>query len=154
MLGGGPTSGPTSGPAASGRWTTEQVLSIRRWTPTLISFRTTRPPGFRFTPGHYARLGLDTGEGGIVWRPYSMVSGELEDHLEFILVLVPGGEFTTRMSAVRPGDPVLVEKASFGFLTLGQLAPGKLLWLLASGTGIGPFVSILRSPTHGEPTTR
>ena len=135
-----------SRPAAAGRWTTEHVLSMRRWTPTLISFRTTRPPGFRFTPGHYARLGLATGEGGIVWRPYSMACGEHADHLEFLLVLVPGGEFSTKMSALRPGDPVLVEKASFGFLTLEQLAPGRQLWLLASGTGIGPFVSILRGP--------
>lgn len=127
------------------KWTTERVLSIRYWTPTLLSFRTTRYRSFRFTPGHYARLGLGSGEE-MVWRPYSLVSASYDDHMEFIAVLVPGGAFSERLGKLRVGDEIQVEKASYGFLTVDQLAPGRDLWLLASGTGIGPFLSILRDP--------
>ena len=134
-------------PAGSGeKWTGERILSIRYWTPTLLSFRTTRYRGFRFTPGHYARLGLDDADGNIVWRPYSLVSATYDDYLEFIAVLVPGGAFSALLEKLRVGDGVQVEKASYGFLSVDQLAPGRDLWLLASGTGLGPFLSILREP--------
>ncbi|MCZ2175802.1 MAG: ferredoxin--NADP reductase [Burkholderiales bacterium] len=133
-------------PPRGEKWTAERVLSIRRWTPTLLSIRLTRYRGFRFTPGHYARLGLE-GEGGeTVWRPFSVVSAAYDEHLEFLAVLVPGGAFSGRLDKIAVGDTVLVEKASYGFLTLDQLAPGRDLWLLASGSGIGPFLSILREP--------
>lgn len=127
----------------AGKWTAERVLSIRHWTPTLLSFRTTRHHDFRFTPGHYARLGLGAGEDA-VWRPYSMVSAAHDDYLEFIAVLVPGGAFSERLERLRVGDEIKVDKLCYGFLTVDQLAPGRDLWLLASGTGLGPFVSILR----------
>lgn len=132
-------------PATADRWTCEHVLSIRYWTPTLLSIRTTRYRGFRFTPGHYARVGIER-DNGTVWRPYSVVSASYDAYLEFLAVLVPGGEFSLALSALRVGDPILVEKPSYGFLTLDQLAPGRDLWLLASGSGLGPFVSILREP--------
>lgn len=162
---------PAAAPAAN--WTEERVLAIRHWTPTLLSFRTTRYRAFRFTPGHYARLGLGgeaagqppasaggagenasstTGESasggadGVVWRPYSMVSAATDEHLEFISVLVPGGAFSQRLAELRVGDAIRVDKAAFGFLTVDQLAPGRDLWMLASGTGLGPFVAILRDP--------
>ena len=128
------------------KWTTERVLSLRYWTPTLLSFRTTRYRGFRFAPGHYTRLGLGAGDD-IVWRPYSLASAAYDDFLEFIAVLVPGGAFSEPLQHLRVGDTLLVDKASYGFLTVGQLAPGKDLWLLASGTGLGPFLSILRDPS-------
>ncbi|CAG4883359.1 Ferredoxin--NADP(+) reductase [Georgfuchsia toluolica] len=127
------------------KWTTEKVLSIRYWTSTLLSFRTTRNRDFRFTPGHYARLGLGFGDD-TVWRPFSMVSAAGDDYLEFIAVLVPGGAFSEQLGRLRVGDEVKIEKSSYGFLTVDQLAPGRDLWLLASGTGIGPFLSILRDP--------
>jgi ferredoxin--NADP+ reductase len=132
--------------AASENRTAERVLSVRYWTPTLLSFRTTRNRGFRFTPGHYARLGLDAGDGTMVWRPYSMVSAAYDEHLEFLAVLVPGGAFSAPLARLQVGDTIHVEKASYGFLTVDQLAPGRDLWLLASGTGLGPFLSILRDP--------
>ncbi len=125
------------------KWTGERVLSIRHWTPTLLSFRCTRAAGFRFTPGHYTRLGLGP-DAAAVWRPYSMASAADEDFLEFIAVLVPGGEFSEQLRQLRVGDTLRVDKACYGFLTVDQLAPGKDLWLLASGTGLGPFVAILR----------
>jgi ferredoxin--NADP+ reductase len=137
----------TESPAAEAtpkeKWTLERVLSIRYWTPTLVSFRTTRPAAFRFTPGHYTRLGLGAADN-IVWRPYSLASAAEEDFLDFIAVLVPGGAFSEQLKQLRAGDRLRVDAASYGFLTVNQLAPGKDLWLLASGTGLGPFVAILR----------
>lgn len=133
-------------PAVSDKWTDERVLSVRYWTPTMLSLRTTRYRGFRFTPGHYARLGLDAGDGSIVWRPYSVVSAAYDEYLEFLAVLVPDGAFSAPLAGLREGDTIHVEKASYGFLTVDQLAPGRDLWLLASGTGLGPFLSILRDP--------
>ncbi|WP_291986483.1 ferredoxin--NADP reductase [Candidatus Accumulibacter sp. ACC007] len=125
------------------KWTTERVLEVRYWTPTLLSFRTSRDEGFRFAPGEYARLGLTT-DGGIVWRPFSMVSAIADDSLEFLAVLVPGGAFSGPLERLRVGDAIDVERSSFGFLTTAQLATGRQLWMLATGTGIGPFVSIVR----------
>lgn len=138
---------PRSAPAE--KWTTERVLSLRQWTPTLLSFRATRPRNFRFTPGHYARLGLGDGDAP-VWRPYSLVSAAYDEYLEFIAVLVPGGACSERLARLRVGDGIRLDKASYGFLTTDQLAPGRDLWLLASGTGIGPFVSILRDPASWQ----
>lgn len=137
---------PDLPPRDGAKWTTERVLSIRRWTPTLLSIRLTRHKGFRFTPGHYARLGLGGEDGEAVWRPFSVVSAAYDEHLEFLAVLVPEGAFSRHLATLAEGDAILVEKASYGFLTLGQLAPGRNLWMLASGSGIGPFVSILREP--------
>ena len=127
------------------KWTTERVLSIHHWTQTLLTVRTTRYRGFRFTPGHYTRLGLGAADG-VVWRPFSMASAAYDDFLEFIAVLVPGGAFSEPLGQLRIGDTLRVDKASYGFLTVDQLAPGKDLWLLSSGTGLGPFLSILRDP--------
>lgn len=131
---------------ATERFTDEAILTLRYWTPSLLSFRTSRAPGFRFTPGHYARLGLGNANDGVVWRPFSVVSGIHDSHLEFFAVLVPGGAFSNLLSNIHLGDMIRVDKASYGFMTIDQLAPGKDLWLLASGTGLGPFLSILRDP--------
>jgi ferredoxin--NADP+ reductase len=135
---------PTA-PAAA-RFTAETILALRRWAPSLISFRTSRAPSFRFTPGHYGRLGLEGADGAVVWRPFSVVSGAHDQHLEFFATLVPGGKFSDLLAGIREGDRIRVEKASYGFLIIDQFAPGKELWLLASGTGLGPFLSIVRDP--------
>lgn len=136
-----------TGPAPAGaRFTTETILALHHWTPVLLSIRTSRPPAFRFKPGHYARLGLAHADRGVVWRPFSMVSAPQEQHLEFFAVLVPGGDFSASLSQARLHDPLFIDKASYGFMTLDGVAPGRDLWLLASGTGLGPFLSILREP--------
>jgi ferredoxin/flavodoxin---NADP+ reductase len=129
---------------ADGRFTAETVLALRLWTKGLLSFRTSRAPGFRFMPGHYARLGLDGPNDGVVWRPFSVVSSAHDPHLEFFAVLVPGGDFSAPLSRIREGDTIRIDKSSYGFMTIDRFAPGKDLWLLASGTGVGPFLSILR----------
>jgi ferredoxin--NADP+ reductase len=131
-------------PAPCPRWTQERLLSIHHWTNTLMSFRVSRPPAYRFVPGHYARVGLGDIPETTEWRPLSIVSGPAEDFLEFFAVLVPAGAFSNRLAKLQAGDPVRIEKASYGFLTVNQMARGTDLWLLASGTGLGPFVSILR----------
>lgn len=131
------------------KWTTERVLSVRWWTKTLLSFRTTRYRAFRFTPGHYTRLGLGAAGASLgdwVWRPFSLASAAYDDYLEFIAVLVPGGAFSEQLKQLCVGDRVRVDKASYGFLTVDQLATGTNLWMLSSGTGLGPFLSILQDP--------
>jgi ferredoxin--NADP+ reductase len=132
-------------PGTQTKWTEERVLSMHYWTPTVVTFRVTRFSGFRFAPGHYTRLGLGA-DDNVVWRPFSMASAADDEFLDFIAVLVPGGAFSEHLRQLRVGDYLRVDKASFGFLTVDQLARGKDLWMLASGTGLGPFRSILRDP--------
>ena len=136
----------TAGKPAAPRATCETVLAVRHWTPDLLSFRTSRAAGFCFTPGHYARLGLGADDQALVWRPFSVVSALREQHLEFVATLVPGGGFSSLLSDIRAGHPMRVGSASYGFMTIDGLAPGQDLWLLASGSGLGPFLSILRDP--------
>lgn len=128
------------------RYTTEHITAIRRWTPHLFSFRTTRNPAFRFIPGQFARLGLEKEDGSIVWRAYSMVSAPYDEHLEFYSIVVPDGEFTSRLARLAEGDEIFVEKTNYGFLTADRFVEGRDLWLLATGTGLAPFISILHDP--------
>lgn len=136
---------PAVNAAAQVRHTEERILAIHNWSPTVLSFRTTRYASFRFSAGHYARLGL-AGQGETVWRPYSLVAPTWADYLEFLAVLIPGGAFSERLAQLRVGDSLLVEKPAYGFMTVDRLAAGSDLWLIASGTGIGPFVSVLYEP--------
>lgn len=128
-------------------YTDERILSIHHWSPTVLSFRTTRNVNFRFTAGHYARLGLPAAEqGSWVFRPYSVVSPTWADYLEFLVILIPGGAFSQQLANVTVGSAIRIEKLAYGFLTLDRLAAGRDLWLIASGTGVGPFLSILHEP--------
>jgi ferredoxin--NADP+ reductase len=131
--------------AVSDKATMETVTAVRRWTDTLFSFRTTKPQGYEFVPGEYSRLGL-ADDGGMIWRAYSIVSAPHEDFLEYYGVIVPGGMFTTKLKELQPGDPIWVEKQRYGFMTVDRFADGDHLWMLATGTGLGPFISILRDP--------
>jgi ferredoxin--NADP+ reductase len=135
------------GPAdpAAPRFTVERIESIERRAPTLLHFTVSRPAEYRFTPGHYARLGLGPADD-ITWRPYSIASAADDDHLTFQLTCAPNGKFTGLFCAARPGDAIHLDRRSFGFLTVGSLAPGGTLFMLATGTGLAPFVSILADP--------
>lgn len=128
------------------KFTRETITRVHTWTPGLLSFRTTRHPGFRFVPGQFARLGLQSGDGETVWRAYSMVSAPYDEFLEFFSIVVPDGEFTTRLAQCSVGDEILIGRTSFGFLTTDRFRPGQNLWLLATGTGLAPFLSILQDP--------
>lgn len=125
--------------------TQEKVLSINRLTDDLFIFRTTRPSQYSFVPGQYSRLGL-VENGNAIWRPYSITSAPHDDFLEYYGVLVPGGAFTSLLDKIEPGAPIWIEKQLYGFMTVDRFVDGEDLWLLATGTGIGPFISILRDP--------
>ncbi len=125
--------------------TFERITRIDERTSTLVALETTRPAEFRFTPGHYARLGLGPDED-VVWRPYSIASPADSRRLSFQFTRVPGGAFNGRFERLRVGDAIRLDRRSFGFLTLAQLAPGGALWLVATGTGVAPFLSILADP--------
>ncbi len=133
-----------SPPTAGVKFTRERVLWVKAWTPTLYSFALTLPSGYRFIPGQFARLGGMGDDGELLWRSYSIVSAPADDRLEFFSSVVPGGSFTHRLPQLRPGDEVLADRGAYGLLTTQRFAPGRDLWMLASGTGLGPYVSILR----------
>ena len=135
---------------AEERFTRESITWIHPWTPHLFSFRITRPKSYRFTAGQFARLGVEKPDGSIAWRAYSMVSGPYDDALEFYSIVVPDGEFTTQLARLTVGDRLLIEKQNHGFLTLSRFTQGRDLWLLSTGTGIAPFLSILADPAAWE----
>lgn len=133
----------SASPAHSKPFSTEQVVQIRHWTPSLLSFTTTRPLELNYVPGQYARLGLQV-HGQFIWRAFSFVSAPHEPLLEFVAVLIPDGLFTSRLRELQPGDELQVEHENYGFLTADRFTDGEDLWMLATGTGIGPFVAMLR----------
>jgi len=143
LLASAPEPVPSLSPSKS---TSQSVISVGRWTDALVSVRVTRDPAFRFTAGHYARLGLVAAGGAIATRPLSIASATTDPHLEFVCTLVPGGELSSLLATCAAGDDAYVDRASYGFLTVDGLAPGPDLWMLATGTGIAPFLSILREP--------
>ncbi|WP_460120687.1 ferredoxin--NADP reductase [Pseudomonas sp. S2_C03] len=130
--------------ASAEKFTQQTLLDVCPLTPNLFTLRTTRDPGFRFRAGQFARLGVSKPDGSTVWRAYSMVSSPFDEFLEFFSIVVPGGEFTSELSRLGVGDTLLVERQAFGYLTLDRFVDGRYLWLLATGTGVAPFLSILQ----------
>jgi len=125
--------------------TQETVLSVHHWNERLFSFRTTRDPGLRFRSGHFLMMGLEV-DGRPLLRAYSVASAHYDDHLEFYSIKVPDGPLTSRLSHVRPGDAVYVSRKPTGTLVLSNLAGGSRLYLLGTGTGLAPFMSLIRDP--------
>ncbi|MFC4864571.1 ferredoxin--NADP reductase [Pseudomonas sp. MAHUQ-62] len=130
--------------ASEEKFTRQTLLDVETLTPSLFTLRTTRDAGYRFRAGQFARLGVTKADGSTVWRAYSMVSAPHDEHLEFFSIVVPGGEFTSELSRLAVGGTLMVDKTSFGFLTLDRFVDGRDLWLLATGTGLAPFLSILQ----------
>lgn len=130
--------------ASAEKFTRQTILEVQPLTPSLFTLRTTRDAGFRFVAGQFARLGVTKADGSVVWRAYSMASSPHDEFLEFFSIVVPGGEFTSELSRLRAGDELLVEKLATGYLTLDRFVDGRDLWMLATGTGVAPFVSILQ----------
>lgn len=128
---------------------TERVLHVHHWNDTLFSFRTTRDPGLRFRNGHFVMLGLPV-EGRPLMRAYSVASANHADYLEFFSIKVPDGPLTSRLQHLRPGDEVIVGRKPVGSLVLDDLRPGKRVFLLATGTGLAPFMSIIQDPETYE----
>ena len=127
------------------KFSVETVLSVHRWTNTLFSFTMTRPAHFKFTAGQFARIGLKVADELVV-RAYSVVSLPFDETLELFSIVVPDGAFTSNLQHLKIGDELYLEKVPYGFLTLAryQLPLPKDLWLLATGTGLAPFISMLQ----------
>lgn len=124
---------------------TERVLSVHHWNDTLFSFRTTRDRGLRFENGQFVMIGLEV-DGRPLTRAYSIASPNYEEHLEFFSIKVADGALTSRLQHLREGDPIVVSKKPTGTLVLHDLKPGKHLYLLATGTGLAPFLSVIQDP--------
>jgi ferredoxin/flavodoxin---NADP+ reductase len=124
---------------------TETVLSVTHWTEQLFSFTATRDPGFRFQNGQFAMIGLEV-DGRPLVRAYSMASANHEDALEFFSIKVADGPLTSRLQTIREGDTILVGRKATGTLITGNLIPGQRLLLLATGTGLAPFASLVKDP--------
>jgi ferredoxin/flavodoxin---NADP+ reductase len=127
----------------------ERVLSVHHWTDRLFSFTTTRDTGLRFSNGHFTMIGLRV-NGKPLLRAYSIVSPNYEEHLEFLSIKVQDGPLTSRLQHIQVGDSIIVGKKPTGTLLIDYLLPGKRLYLLSTGTGMAPFLSIIRDPETYE----
>lgn len=127
----------------------ERVLTVHHWTDRLFSFTCTRDASFRFGAGQFAMIGLVVNGKPLV-RAYSMVSPPWEEHLEFLSIKVPDGPLTSRLQHIRPGDHVLIGRKATGTLVTDNLIPGGTLWFFATGTGLAPFMSLIRDPDTYE----
>ena len=127
----------------------QTVLSVKHWTDRLFTFTTTRETAVRFSNGHFTMIGLQV-NGKPLLRAYSIVSANYEDHLEFLSIKVPDGPLTSRLQHVQPGDKIIVGRKPTGTLVTDYLLPGKRLIMFATGTGLAPFMSIVRDPDTYE----
>ncbi len=146
-----------------------EVLSVHHWTDKLFSFTTTRDPTLRFSNGHFTMIGLKPESDGVdiastgdpaeantaarkkpLLRAYSIASANYEENLEFLSIKVPDGPLTSRLQHIQPGDTIMVGRKPTGTLLIDYLLPGKRLYLLSTGTGLAPFMSIVRDPATYE----
>jgi ferredoxin--NADP+ reductase len=121
----------------------QKVTSKHRWSENTFTFTTTRPAGFEFRNGEFVTLGLRP-EGKLIPRAYSIVSTNQDEFLEFLSIQVPDGPLTSHLAKIEEGDPVWINTKSTGSLTLDHIRPGRNLYLLATGTGLAPFMSLVR----------
>ena len=128
---------------------TERVLTVHHWTDQLFSFTTTRDTAFRFVNGQFTMIGLPV-NGKPLLRAYSIASANHEETLEFFSIKVPQGPLTSRLQHLQPGDELIVGRKPTGTLLLQNLLPGGTLWLLATGTGLAPFLSLIKDPETYE----
>lgn len=124
---------------------TERVLEVKHWNDTLFSFKTTRDPGLKFHNGHFVMIGLEV-EGKPLMRAYSIASPNYEEHLEFLSIKVPDGPLTSRLQYLKEGDEIIISKKPVGTLVISDLTPAKNLYLFSTGTGLAPFMSVIKDP--------
>ena len=127
----------------------EEVLTVHHWTERLFSFTTTRDTALRFSNGHFTMIGLRVNNKPLL-RAYSIVSPNYEEHLEFLSIKVPDGPLTSRLQHIQVGDKIIVGRKPTGTLLIDYLLPGKNLYLLSTGTGMAPFLSVIRDPDTYE----
>ena len=131
--------------APSAALSVEEVLSVHHWDEHLFSFRITRPQSFRFRSGEFVMLGLP-GEGRPLLRAYSIASPSWDESLEFLSIKVPDGPLTSKLQLIQPGDQLFLGRKPTGTLVMDALRPGRRLFLLSTGTGLAPFMSLIRDP--------
>ena len=129
--------------------TTETVTKVHHWNDSLFSFKTTRLPTFTFENGQFVMIGLNV-DGKPLLRAYSIASANYEDELEFFSIKVPDGALTSRLQHIQVGERLTLSTRPAGTLVAGHLKPGKHLYLLATGTGLAPFMSIIKDPSLYE----
>ena len=127
----------------------EKVTDIHHWTDKTFSFKTTRNIGFRFKNGEFAMIGLEI-DGKPLLRAYSVVSPNHEDHLEFLSIKVPNGPLTSKLQHIKVDDEIIINSKPTGTLVCDYLLPGRNLFLFSTGTGLAPFMSIVRDPDTYE----
>ncbi len=127
----------------------ETVLSVHHWTDRLFSFTTTRDPALRFSNGHFTMIGLRV-NGKPLLRAYSIASANYEEHLEFLSIKVQDGPLTSKLQHIQVGDTIVVGKKPTGTLLIDYLLPARHLYLFGTGTGLAPFMSIIRDPDTYE----
>ncbi len=135
--------------SSSASLSSQRVLSVHHWNENLFSFRTTRDAGLRFINGQFVMLGLEH-EGRPLTRAYSIASANHEDYLEFFSIKVPDGPLTSKLQHLAVGDEIIVSRKPTGTLVLRDLRPGHTLYMLASGTGLAPFLSLIQDPETYE----
>ena len=123
----------------------ETVIDVHHWSDRLFTIKTTRDPSLRFRNGEFAMVGIEV-DGKPLMRAYSMASSNYEDFLEFYSIKVPDGPLTSRLQHIKVGDELIVSKKPTGTLLWDHLRPGKHLYLLGTGTGLAPYLSIIKDP--------
>src|SRR6266700_1002300 len=125
------------------KWVEGTVVNQKRWTQTLFTLQVEAEVA-RFEAGQFAKLALAV-EGEMVARPYSFVNAPNERPHEFYYVTLPDGPLTQRLCKLQAGDAVYLAPRPAGFLALSEIPDGENLWLISTGTGVGPFLSILKT---------
>jgi len=123
----------------------ETVTKVHHWNDTLFSFNTTRNQGLRFKNGHFTMIGLEINNKPLL-RAYSIASANYEEEMEFFSIKVQDGPLTQHLQNLKVGDEILVGTKPVGTLIADHLLPGKNLYLLSTGTGLAPFMSIIKDP--------
>ena len=124
----------------------QTVTFVRHWTDRLFSFRVTRPKTLRFRSGEFVMIGLLDDRGKPLLRAYSIASPSWDEELEFYSIKVPDGPLTSRLQHIKVGDQIILRPKPVGTLVHDALLPGRRIWVLATGTGIAPFASLMRDP--------
>ena len=122
----------------------QTVTAVHRWSERTFSFMTTRPDSFDFKNGEFVMIGLRP-DGKLIPRAYSIVSTNQDEHLEFLSIQVPDGPLTSRLAQVNEGNSIWINTKTTGSLTLDHIQPGRNLYMLATGTGLAPFMSLIRA---------
>ncbi len=133
----------------SSTYITETILDVRHWTDAYFSFTCTRDDGFRFENGQFVMIGLEV-NGKPLLRAYSIASPNWDETLEFFSIKVQDGPLTSRLQHIQPGDTLLLSRKPTGTLLISDVHPGGNLYLLATGTGLAPFLSVIRDPATYE----